>query len=75
MNKHSNLPIKIHMNFHNLKKEIISFIRKNKVVTTSEIASHFKISWNTAEKYLLELVIEKKLSRFKKQGVNLWMLK
>ena len=63
------------MRFHKIRGELIKLIRKSRVVTTSEIASHFKISWNTAEKYLLELVIEKKLIRLKKQGVNIWLLK
>lgn len=63
------------MKTHNLKSKIISFTRKNRVVTTSEIDSNFDISWNTAEKYLLELTLEGKLVRLKKQGVNLWILK
>jgi len=66
---------KLLMRFHNLRTEIVKFTKKNRVVITSEIAAHFKISWNTAEKYLLELVLEKKLVRLKKQGVNIWMLK
>tara|TARA_Y100000310_G_C20406249_1_gene679803 strand:+ start:493 stop:678 length:186 start_codon:yes stop_codon:yes gene_type:complete len=61
------------MNTHN--KKILSFIKKEKVITSSELAKHFKISWNTAEKYLLELVIENKIIKIKKQGVNLWLLK
>ena len=57
----------------NLKTRIASFISKQKVCTTSEIAKKFSISWNTAEKYLLELVIEKKILKIKKVGVNLWV--
>ena len=63
------------MKFHSLRTEIVRFTKKKRAVTTSEIAAHFKISWNTAEKYLLELVLENKLIRLKKQGVNIWMLK
>ncbi|MBR9683440.1 hypothetical protein GOV03_02780 [Candidatus Woesearchaeota archaeon] len=63
------------MRFHKVRGELVKFIRKSIVVTTSEVAAYFKISWNTAEKYLLELVIEKKLIRLKKQGVNIWLLK
>jgi predicted HTH transcriptional regulator len=63
------------MKFHNLRKRIIEFIRKNRAVTTSEVASHFQISWNTAEKYLMELILEDKVIRLKKQGVNIWLLK
>ena len=57
------------------KDKILKFLRQSKVVTTSEIASYLKISWNTAEKYLLELIIEGKVEKIKKEGVNLWLLK
>ncbi len=63
------------MKYHNIREEILKFVKKNRVVTTSELASHFKISWNTADKYMLELVIEGKVDRLKKAGVNLWLLK
>jgi Mn-dependent DtxR family transcriptional regulator len=55
--------------------KIISFLKEKKVITSSELAKYLKISWNTAEKYLLELTIEGKIERIKKEGVNLWMLK
>ena len=58
-----------------LKKEIIKNIAKTKVVTTSEIAGKLKVSWNTAEKHLLELTIDQKIVRMKKAGVNLWVIK
>lgn len=61
------------MNIHS--KKILDFLKKEKVVTSSEVAKHFKISWNTADKYLLELVIEGKVERIKKLGVNLWVKK
>ncbi len=63
------------MKYHKIREEILKFVKKNRVVTTSELASHFKISWNTADKYMLELVIEGKVDRLKKAGVNLWLLK
>jgi len=59
----------------NIHKNIIDFMKQNKVITTSELAKHLKISWNTAEKGLLELALENKIERIKKEGVNLWMLK
>jgi len=62
-------------NKKNLKKEIIKLIEKTKVVTTSEIASELKVSWNTAEKHLLELTLDNKITRMKKAGVNLWVIK
>jgi len=63
------------MNIHRIDKEIINLIKKEGVVTSSEIAKKFKISWNTAEKYLMELIISGKVERIKKEGVNLWLLK
>ncbi|MDP1728628.1 MAG: DUF977 family protein [archaeon] len=66
---HSNSP----MNVHN--KKILEFIGKNRVVTSSEIAKVIGVSWNTAEKYLLELIIDGKIEKIKKEGVNLWLLK
>ncbi|MEK6848683.1 MAG: hypothetical protein AABX65_03565 [Nanoarchaeota archaeon] len=61
------------MNNHKIR--ISEAIRKNRVVTSSEIAKLLKISWNTADKCLLELALEGKIERIKKEGVNLWMLK
>ena len=61
------------MNTHS--KKILEYIRKNRVVTSSEVAKYLKISWNTADKYLLELVLDKKVERIKKLGVNLWLLR
>jgi Mn-dependent DtxR family transcriptional regulator len=61
------------MNIHN--KKIIDFIRQSKVVTSSEISKLIKCSWNTADKYLTELLIEGKVERIKKDGVTLWLLK
>jgi len=62
------------MNIHN-EKEILKYLREKRVATSSELAKFLKISWNTAEKYLLELTIENKIIRIKKEGVNLWMIK
>ena len=60
------------MNVHN---KIFDFVKKNRVVTSSEIAKEVDINWNTAEKYLLELALESKIEKIKKLGVNLWMAK
>ncbi len=57
------------------REKIISLIRKEKVVSSNEIAKFLKISWNTADSYLKDLVIEGKLNRIKKEGTTLWMLK
>jgi Mn-dependent DtxR family transcriptional regulator len=59
-----------------LKKGILKAAEKNgRIVTTTEIAKELNISWNTAEKALLEMTIEGKIERLKKAGVNLWVLK
>ena len=63
------------MNTHSIKEKILDFAKKDRVITTSEISTEFKISWNTAEKYLLELTLDNKFRRIKKAGVNLWVLK
>ena len=63
------------MDLHKIKLKIVDFTRDNRVITTSELASQFKISWNTAEKYLLELALDGKVVRIRKKGVNLWLLK
>ena len=63
------------MSEREFNKEIIRLIEKSKVVTTSEIAAELKVSWNTAENHLLELTIENKITRMKKSGVNLWVIK
>ncbi len=62
-----------HMNIHS--KKIIEYIKKERVVTSSDVAKLLKMSWNTADKYLLELLVENKVDRIKKEGVNLWMIK
>lgn len=61
------------MNIHN--KKILEFIKKERVITSSELAKYIGVSWNTAEKYLLELVIEGNIEKIKKEGVNLWIEK
>ena len=63
------------MKSHSQEKKILKFIKDNKIIISSELAKFLKISWNTADKYLLELAFNKKIQRIKKQGVNLWMFK
>lgn len=67
MNTHKNILMNIH--------KIMRFLRDSKVITTSELAEKFKVSWNTAEKYMLELALAGKALRIKKAGVNLWVPK
>jgi len=54
---------------------VLRLLGEKKVITSSELAKHLGISWNTAEKYLLELGMDNEVIKIKKQGVNLWMLK
>ena len=61
------------MNVHN--PTIIALIKKEKVITSSELAKYLKINWNTADKYLMELAMSDEVERIKKEGVNLWILK
>lgn len=63
------------MTARDFNKEILRIIGGVKVVTTSEIAAELKISWNTAENHLLELTLENKITRMKKAGVNLWVIR
>ncbi len=58
-----------------IHKKIKEVIKKERIVTSSEIAKKFEVSWNTAEKYLLELAVEGDIEKIKKLGVNLWVLK
>lgn len=55
--------------------KVLKFLGEKKVITSSELAKFIGVSWNTAEKYLLELALEGKIIKIKKEGVNLWMLK
>lgn len=74
--EHTNIKLHVqnnkHMNIHSPK--IMELLRKEKVITSSEAAKLLKVSWNTADRILTELLIEKKVVRIKKEGVNLWLL-
>lgn len=63
------------MNIHRNEKKILAFLEEQRVITTSELAEFLKVSWNTAEKNMLELALSGKVIRLKKAGVNLWVLK
>ncbi len=58
---------------HNQK--ILDYIKKEKIVTSFEVAKFLKISWNTADRYLMELLLDGKIERIKKRGTTLWMKK
>ena len=58
-----------------IRKKILKFLGGKKVITSSELAKFIGVSWNTAEKYLLELGMEREVIKIKKEGVNLWLLK
>ena len=56
-------------------KNILKFMKDMPITSTSEVSEKLNLSWNTAEKRLLELALENKVQRIKKAGVNLWVLK
>jgi len=60
-----------------IKSRILETIKKEffGIATTNEISDVLEVSWNTAEKYMLELAIDRKIERMKKKGVNLWILR
>jgi len=62
------------MNIHNFNR-LKKYVNDEGIVTSSEIAKFLKISWNTADTYLKELLIEGKVKRMKKDGVTLWVKK
>ena len=57
------------------RERILELIRKKRIVTSSETAKFLKVSWNTADSHLKELLIEGKIERVKKEGTTLWMKK
>jgi len=57
------------------EKKILKYLGEKKVITSSELAKVLGVSWNTSEKYLLELALAGDIIRVKKEGVNLWLLK
>ena len=59
----------------NIQGKILKYLGDKTVITSSELSKFLGVSWNTAEKYLLELGMDNKLIKIKKEGVNLWMLK
>ncbi len=63
------------MTKHNIKHMIMEFLKKHKITTSAEISRFLNISWNTAERYLLELALEKKVERIKKGKITIWMKK
>lgn len=63
----------ITMSIH--KEKILEFLKEKRVITSSELAKFLKVSWNTAQSYLMELALEGKIDRIKKEGVNLWLPK
>ena len=58
-----------------IQKKVLKLLGEKMVITSNELAKFLGVSWNTAEKYLLELAVETKVLKIKKEGVNLWMLK
>lgn len=74
MIKKRNIGREGNMNVH-INPKILPFIEERKIVTSSELAEYLEVSWNTADKWLLELALQGKVERIKKSGVNLWLLR
>jgi len=60
---------------YSIRNQIYKLFKKEKILTSSEVAKLLGISWNTAEINLLNLVVEGKVEEIKKEGVNLWIEK
>ena len=61
---------------HSSLLKILEFIRKERVVTTGEVAEFLRVSWNSADSWLKDLAIDGKVERIKKEGgLNLWLKK
>lgn len=58
-----------------IQKRILDYLGKEKVITSSELAKHLKVSWNTAQGYLMRLLVDDRIIEKKKLGVNLWLEK
>lgn len=60
---------------YSYKEEILKAIQKERIVTSREVSKLLNINWGTADRYLMELLIDGKVERIKKEGVNLWLIK
>ncbi|MAH07014.1 hypothetical protein CMI38_02055 [Candidatus Pacearchaeota archaeon] len=58
--------------YSNLNR-VYNLFKSNKILTTSEVASLLGISKGAAERNLMELTLDKKIERIKKEGINLWL--
>jgi len=54
---------------YSLSNQFYNLIKKEKVLVTSEVSKNLNLSWNAAESYLKDLVIEGKIDRIKKEGL------
>jgi DeoR/GlpR family transcriptional regulator of sugar metabolism len=54
--------------------KILKLLGEKRVITSSELARFLGVSWNTAERYLMDLALDRKIIRIKKDGVNLWII-
>lgn len=60
---------------YSFKELIFPLFKKEPVLTTTEVSKKLDISKGAAEKALMELVIEDKIDRIKKEGIILWLPK
>lgn len=60
---------------YSLQELIFPLFKKEAILTTTDISKHLNVSKGASEKALMELVLDGKVERIKKLGVNLWVLK
>lgn len=60
---------------YSLKNKILALLKKERVLTSSDVSKLLGVSWNTAEISLLNLVVDGKIEKIKREGVNLWLEK
>tara|TARA_Y100000310_G_C20482744_1_gene715480 strand:- start:253 stop:735 length:483 start_codon:yes stop_codon:yes gene_type:complete len=60
---------------YSLKELILPLFKGELVLTTIEISKKLNINRGTAEKALMELTLDNKIERIKKEGINLWLPK
>ncbi len=60
---------------YSIKNDIYNLFKKEKILVSSDVAKKLNIASGTAERYLLELVIDGKIIRIKKKRLSIWMRK
>lgn len=80
-----NIPVKVIKNVKliefdkktplSFENQIYKLFKKDKILTTNEVAKLLNIHQATADSYLKDMVIDGEIERIKKEGVTLWLKK